>query len=154
MPRKKAVLIGINYYGTDSELGGSLNDVAKIKEFLVEDRGWPDDPDSMYLLTDEPDNEGTEYWPNMENIKAAFQWLVEGNEDGDACWLSYGGHGGEEISVFPLLLLILSVLLGWERYISAGRIQKICRGLKGCQSWLTCLATGQAEDLEGERESG
>jgi metacaspase-1 len=94
MPRRKALLIGINYFGTEQELAGCINDAQNVREFLVQDRGWPDGGEDMLILTDDPENEGTQYWPGMENVKAAIRWLVTGNEEGDSCWLSYSGHGG------------------------------------------------------------
>jgi hypothetical protein len=33
--RKKALLIGINYFGQNGELRGCINDVQNIKKFLV-----------------------------------------------------------------------------------------------------------------------
>lgn len=33
--KKKALIIGINYIGTDRELGGCINDANRIKEFIM-----------------------------------------------------------------------------------------------------------------------
>lgn len=94
MPRKKSLLIGINYYGTDHELNGCINDALNCKEFLVQDRGFSDDPSDMVMMTDAPENEGTPFYPTQENMLNAFRWLTSGNNDGDIVWLSYSGHGG------------------------------------------------------------
>jgi len=101
MARKKALLIGINYFGTEQELAGCINDALNVREFLVNDRGWSDSPDDMVVMTDDPGNEGTNLWPSLENVKEAIAWLVNGNEEGDACWLSYSGHGGENTKLCP-----------------------------------------------------
>lgn len=95
MARKKALLIGINYAGTENELSGCHNDVENVRDFLVNDRGFSDDSKDMVIMTDTPDNEGTPFWPSGENILAAFKWLTSYNRDGDILWLSYSGHGGQ-----------------------------------------------------------
>jgi uncharacterized caspase-like protein len=98
MPRRKALLIGINYSGSEQQLNGCINDAINCRNFLVEDRGWSDDPSEMVMLTDAPENEGTMYFPTMENVLNAIRWLVTENEAGDSAWLSYSGHGGTHIS--------------------------------------------------------
>jgi metacaspase-1 len=95
MPRKKALLIGINYRGTQHELNGCINDAKNCREFLVTDRGFSAAPDDMVILTDAQENEGTPFYPTKENILNAFNWLVTYNEPGDSVWLSYSGHGGQ-----------------------------------------------------------
>ncbi|KAK7723483.1 hypothetical protein SLS63_008896 [Diaporthe eres] len=95
MTRKKALLIGINYAGTENELNGCHNDVENVRDFLVNDRGFSNDSKDMVIMTDTPDNEGTPFWPSGENILAAFKWLTSYNRDGDIVWLSYSGHGGQ-----------------------------------------------------------
>jgi hypothetical protein len=95
MPRKKALIIGINYTGTEHALNGCINDAMNVRDFLVNDRGFPTHGEGdMTILTDEPENEGTEFYPTHENILAAFKWLVTDNGPGDVLWLSYSGHGG------------------------------------------------------------
>lgn len=48
----------------------------------------------MIIMTDEPENEGTPFYPTTANMLAAFKWLSSRNEPGDIVWLSYSGHGG------------------------------------------------------------
>ncbi|CAN8096795.1 unnamed protein product [Discula destructiva] len=95
MPRKKALIIGINYTGSEHALNGCINDAFNVRDFLVNERGFSDDPSNMVIMTDDPENEGTSFWPNGENMLAAFKWLTSYNEPGDSCWLSYSGHGGQ-----------------------------------------------------------
>ncbi|ROV97484.1 hypothetical protein VPNG_08703 [Cytospora leucostoma] len=95
MSRKKALIIGINYFGSENELKGCINDATNIREFLVNDRGFSDRSQDMVTMTDAPENEGTPFWPSGENILAAFRWLTSYNEAGDSVWLSYSGHGGQ-----------------------------------------------------------
>jgi hypothetical protein len=40
MPRRKALLIGINYFGTKHQLSGCINDAMNMKDYLVRDRGY------------------------------------------------------------------------------------------------------------------
>lgn len=96
MPRKKALIIGINYFGSENELHGCINDATNLRDFLVNDRGFSDRSQDMVVMTDAPENEGTPFWPSGENMLAAFRWLTSYNEAGDSVWLSYSGHGGKE----------------------------------------------------------
>jgi uncharacterized caspase-like protein len=93
MSRKKALIIGINYYGTEHELGGCINDAMNVQDFLVNDRGFSSSRHDMVVMTDAPENEGTPLYPTNENVMAAFEWLTTYNEPGDTVWLSYSGHG-------------------------------------------------------------
>ncbi|EED22794.1 conserved hypothetical protein [Talaromyces stipitatus ATCC 10500] len=95
MPRRKALIIGINYYGSEHALKGCINDAYNIRQFLVEERGFSPDQRDMVMLTDEPKNEGTPFYPTGQNLIAAFKWLVSYNNPGDSVWLSYSGHGGQ-----------------------------------------------------------
>ncbi|KAI1448527.1 peptidase C14 [Annulohypoxylon stygium] len=95
MSRKKALLIGINYYGTDHELNGCINDAENIRNFLVEERGFLPSGHDMVMLSDIPENAGTPFYPTGANIMAAINWLVSQNRPGDVLWLSYSGHGGQ-----------------------------------------------------------
>ncbi|KAF8852364.1 peptidase C14 [Acephala macrosclerotiorum] len=93
MPRRKALLIGINYYGTKHALNGCINDALNCRRYLVEERGFSATPHDMVMLTDDPQNRGTPFYPTGANMMAAFNWLVTGNNPGDSVWLSYSGHG-------------------------------------------------------------
>ena len=133
MPRRKALLIGINYYGTANQLNGCINDAMNLREYLVRDRGYSSDQHDMVVMTDDPQNRGTPFEPTGRNMLAAFQWLVTGNRDGDSVFLSYSGHGGEWISFIVLMCVGMGELggceSGWEswrrrlfRYASSRRL--------------------------------
>ena len=47
MPRRKALLIGINYTGTKHQLNGCINDAMNMKNYLVRDRGYSDSHHDM-----------------------------------------------------------------------------------------------------------
>jgi hypothetical protein len=70
MPRRKALLIGINYFGTKHQLNGCINDVMNLREYLVRDRGFSYAPQDMVVMTDAPENRGTSYEPTGANMMA------------------------------------------------------------------------------------
>ncbi|KAF2089412.1 putative metacaspase [Saccharata proteae CBS 121410] len=87
--RRKSLLIGINYIGSQHELEGCLQDVENVQGFLSW-VGYPTDQRSQVILTDE--REGA-YYPTGANILAAMDWLV--SEPYTTCFLHYSGHGGQ-----------------------------------------------------------
>jgi metacaspase-1 len=62
--RKKSLLIGINYTGSENELHGCHQDVENVAEFLSY-RSYSDDPRSQVILRD--DMQGP-YYPSGHNI--------------------------------------------------------------------------------------
>jgi len=90
--RKKALLIGINYTGTNAALRGCINDVVRMREFLKAN-GFVDSPNTMVVLTD--DQQENRKRPTRRNMIAAMQWLVQGAVSGDSLFLHYSGHGGQ-----------------------------------------------------------
>lgn len=70
MPRRKALLIGINYHGTKHQLAGCINDTMNIREYLVRDRGFSPAPHDMVVMTDAPENRGTPFYPTGANMMA------------------------------------------------------------------------------------
>ncbi|CAE7570116.1 MCA1 [Symbiodinium sp. CCMP2456] len=92
--RKKCLLIGINYYGSQNELHGCVDDVHRMLPVL-EQLGFPhaEDDSSCRILLDSPE------WrmdrrPTLANIRAGISWLVAGAQAGDTFFLHYSGHGG------------------------------------------------------------
>ena len=70
MPRKKALLIGINYYGTKHQLNGCINDAMNLREYLVRDHSFSAAQQDMVMLTDAPENRGTPLEPTVANMMA------------------------------------------------------------------------------------
>jgi hypothetical protein len=64
MPRKKSLLIGINYTGSQNELRGCHQDVENIAEFLSY-RGFSSDPRSQVILRDDAPGQ---YSPTGHNM--------------------------------------------------------------------------------------
>ncbi|ATY64656.1 metacaspase [Cordyceps militaris] len=87
--RKKSLLIGINYTGSDHQLNGCHRDVENIAEFLSY-RGYSSDPRSQVILRDDL---GDAYYPSAHNMLAAIDWLV--SEPGTCNFFHYSGHGGQ-----------------------------------------------------------
>ncbi|OCF31458.1 hypothetical protein I316_06860 [Kwoniella heveanensis BCC8398] len=86
---KKALLIGINYFGTSGELAGCINDVRNVQKFICERFGYQ--PADIVILTDEVNDPRT--MPTRENIINGMRWLVEGAKRDDSLFLHYSGHG-------------------------------------------------------------
>ena len=87
--RRKALFIGINYYGQNGELKGCINDVHNIKSFLSKNYRI----DEMLILTDDQKS-NPDKMPTRKNILAAFRWLRNGAKSGDSLIFHYSGHGG------------------------------------------------------------
>lgn len=86
--RRRAVFIGINYFGQKGELRGCINDVKNIKQFLTTHFRV----DEYLVLTD--DQKDPKCIPTRQNILSAFRWLRDGARAGDSLILHYSGHGG------------------------------------------------------------
>jgi hypothetical protein len=89
--RRRALLIGINYFGQQGELRGCINDVKNVSAFLIEKHGYR--REDMVTLTDDQPNPVMQ--PTKANIIRAMQWLVAGAQPNDALFLHYSGHGGQ-----------------------------------------------------------
>nr|KAJ3417814.1 Ca(2+)-dependent cysteine protease [Polyrhizophydium stewartii] len=91
--RKRALLIGVNYFNTESELRGCINDVQNMRQFLTRGWGFSEGPDNMVVLTDDQPNQF--FQPTRYNILEAMKWLVRGAQPGDSLFLHFSGHGGQ-----------------------------------------------------------
>ena len=96
--KTRAVLIGINYFDTGSELHGCINDVNNVYRWLTRNCGY--DPSEIRVLTDE-EHVPDQYRPTKDNILSAFKWLHSIiPEEGEASqkhpvklFVHYSGHG-------------------------------------------------------------
>jgi len=88
--RRRAVLIGINYFRTSAELRGCINDVHNLRSLLSESLGW--DPACIRTLTDDSQS----CMPTRSNVENALRWLVEDVRPGDSLFLHFSGHGAQE----------------------------------------------------------
>eukprot|EP00915_Cephaloidophora_sp_WS-2016_P002645 GHVH01003570.1.p1 GENE.GHVH01003570.1~~GHVH01003570.1.p1 ORF type:complete len:397 (+),score=37.37 GHVH01003570.1:243-1433(+) len=69
--RRKALLIGINYYGTKKELNGCHDDVERMRQLITKIYGFASHPNLMTVLSDE--SEDSRLWPTRSNILLACQ---------------------------------------------------------------------------------
>ena len=99
---KKALLVGINYTGTSSELYGCINDVNCIKE-RISSKGFT----SINTITDL-----TTKKPTRDNIISEFKSLLVNSQAGDLLFFLYSGHGsyaldrnGEEADGYDELIV-------------------------------------------------
>lgn len=91
--RKKSLLIGINYVGSQHALEGCQQDVQNVLQFIGT-QGYPSDQRSQLVMRDDrhTDPNGP-LWPTGRNILAAMAWLV--SEPNTTCFMHYSGHGGQ-----------------------------------------------------------
>lgn len=83
MSTKKALLVGINYRGTGSELNGCINDVNAVKQYLLKSGYGEQD---ITMLTDD-----TEIKPTHRNISTALHALIMSGAE--QLYFHYSGHG-------------------------------------------------------------
>ena len=81
---RRALLIGINYLGTPSQLYGCINDINNVGSYLYNTRKY----NSFIVLTD-----NTRVKPTKANILQAFNTLFTNVRAGDELWFHYSGHG-------------------------------------------------------------
>lgn len=92
--QKKALLIGVNYFGTKYELKGCSNDTLRMKTLLISKYGFYDSSLTMLRLIDNSDD--PKYRPTKKNILAAMSWLTADNKRGDVFFFLFSGHGSQQ----------------------------------------------------------
>ncbi|KYN97316.1 metacaspase 1 [Plasmodium gaboni] len=92
--QKKALLIGINYYGTKYELNGCTNDTLRMKDLLVRKYQFYDSSNNIVRLIDNEANPN--YRPTRRNILSALMWLTRDNKSGDILFFLFSGHGSQQ----------------------------------------------------------
>ncbi|KAK3262623.1 hypothetical protein CYMTET_28531 [Cymbomonas tetramitiformis] len=88
--KSKALLVGINYTGSDYALNGCINDVHHVKQLLTSQYGFGTSPDVLRILTDEPGSSGS---PTCSNMREGLRWLVSDAVAGDQLFFHFSGHG-------------------------------------------------------------
>jgi hypothetical protein len=94
MPRRAALLVGINYINTPNELNGCYNDIVNVSQFLRSNLGYT----SITMISDGNRNTAPQVIagytkPNRQNILAGISNLVSGLVAGDEVLFHYSGHG-------------------------------------------------------------
>lgn len=87
-----ALLIGINYKGTSSELNGCINDVKSLKNHLMKRKKYKNT--NIITMTDDSPSK---YIPTKHNIQKQLRWLVNYSKKYKnrkvKIFVSYSGHG-------------------------------------------------------------
>lgn len=86
--RRKALLVGVNYFNTKQQLKGCINDVKNIQKFLLRS-GYKEE--DMVVLTDDQEARSQ---PTRANMLRGMQWLVKDAQTNDTLFFHYSGHGG------------------------------------------------------------
>lgn len=89
--RRRALLVGVNYFGTRAELRGCINDVHNLHRLLIETFHWRDG--DIRTLTDDGRGGGM---PTRRNIEQGLLWLTSGASPGDVLFFSFSGHGAQQ----------------------------------------------------------
>jgi hypothetical protein len=88
--KRKAVLIGINYFGTSSALKGCINDVKNVAQLLMT---YGFQFDLIHCLTDDQQEP---FWkPYKANVLREVEWLAFNAQPGDSLFFMFSGHGGQ-----------------------------------------------------------
>jgi hypothetical protein len=85
--RRKALLIGINYFGQRGQLRGCINDVRNMMGFLKESFGYQ--REDTVILTDDQQNPMSQ--PTKQNMLQAMHWLVNDAQPNDSLFFHYSG---------------------------------------------------------------
>ena len=147
---KKAVLIGINYKGSNIELNGCINDVKNIKDILINNLDYNEN--CIRILTEE-----SNLIPNRLTIERALKWLVSDIKPGDTLYFHYSGHGasiddksgdesdGKDEVIIPLDYKSSGVIT--DDWFYNNLIKKIPVGVK-LWSFMDCCHSGTLFDLK------
>lgn len=87
---KRALLIGINYFGSSCELNGCVNDVINVRNLLV--KSFHYNESNIITLTDIAENP---LKPTKENILMYLDQIIATTKAGDTLFLHYSGHGAQ-----------------------------------------------------------
>lgn len=85
----KALLVGINYYGSSCQLSGCINDIRNVEKILV-GIGKYKEIHKLHDNTSEADKR-----PTKATILKELDWLVADAKPGDRLWFHYSGHGSQ-----------------------------------------------------------
>lgn len=91
--KRKALLIGINYFGQRGQLRGCINDVKNMSTFLHDRFNYK--REDMVILTDDQQNPRSQ--PTKQNIMQAMHWLVKDAQPNDSLFFHYSGISCEII---------------------------------------------------------
>jgi hypothetical protein len=88
--QKKALLIGINYFGQDGELHGCQNDINNMEQYLRR-CGYTE----FTIMKDDRDGNTSTSAPTRDNILAAMKKFIGSAVAGMSLYIHYSGHGSQ-----------------------------------------------------------
>ncbi|KAJ3153011.1 Ca(2+)-dependent cysteine protease [Irineochytrium annulatum] len=88
--KRKALLIGINYFDSDHPLKGPRNDIRNVHTWLT--YNYPFHPSDILVLSDDQRDRNKQ--PTRDNILRGMRWLVKDAAPGDRFFFHFSGHGG------------------------------------------------------------
>jgi hypothetical protein len=91
--RMRALFVGINYYKSQCQLNGCINDVAVMMN-LAQSLGF--DISDRRVLVDDASFPARTGHPTRDEIIASLKWLTEGAQAGDDFLFHYSGHGAQD----------------------------------------------------------
>lgn len=83
--QRRALLVGINYRGSQGELSGCHNDVFNVKQYIMKEFGYEEH--NILVLVDD----GRHHYPNRGSIITALKHLVVQSQAGDSVYFHYSG---------------------------------------------------------------
>lgn len=89
IPKKMAILVGINYVGTPNQLLGCINDTVIVSNILKNSYGY--DSANITFMTDY-----RALKPTRDNIINEFTNLMKNSIEGDSLFFFYSGHGTQK----------------------------------------------------------
>jgi len=140
---KRALIVGVNYYGTPHELRGCINDAHNIHQFLMNVRAFDE---AKVLLEKQATTQG---------ILDGLRWLVNGAAPGDVLFFHYSGHGSQvrsNIEPDGLDEIICPIDLDWKDHVIRDDDMKAILGQVpngvNITVFLDCCHSGTALDSE------
>lgn len=93
-PRRRALLIGIRYVGTRTELSGPWNDLARVYWYITQEcpKSYRYLKENIVVLKDDPKSDVRAH-PTRYNMLTAMNWLVCDAQAGDSFFFYFCGHG-------------------------------------------------------------
>lgn len=156
---KKALLIGINYYNTQNELHGCIDDIVNMRNALIDAYSYP--ASNIVMLRD--DNQSG--LPTRANILAQLSALVQQSGSLEEIWIHYSGHGsyvadknGDEIAsgrdstIVPCDFLTNGFIIDDEIVALLKQVKSTCRAIllfDSCFSGSVCDLPWSFEYLYG-----
>lgn len=87
---KRALLIGINYIGTNNRLNGCINDVINMRQLLISEFSFK--AENIVLMSDEIQGD---LRPTKQNITNQINKITSSTKSGDTVFVHYSGHGSQ-----------------------------------------------------------